>query len=225
MSFDRARLWTIVPVRGLAAGKTRLAPALAATGRAVLNRSLLVRTLAVLADWSEAMGRCIVVSPCLRALRLARDAGAMPLYEGASAVGLNRAIELGVARAWARGATRTLILAGDLPYLDAGALSDMENAARRSRCVVLAPDKSGTGTNAVLIGVGTDFKYAFGPMSFHAHELAAERSGLRVSVVRRRELEFDLDLPEDLAAWRRERVRREGRRPPAHAGHRLRFLR
>jgi 2-phospho-L-lactate guanylyltransferase len=205
---DRARVWTIVPVRGFAAGKSRLAPALSTTGRAALNRELLVRTLAVIGEWCGALARCIVVSPSLSALRLARSAGATPLYEGTRAVGLNRAIDLGLIRARARGATHALILAGDLPRLTARALAEMERAARHDRCVVLAPDKTGTGTNALLVGVDTGFAFAFGPDSFLAHRAAAERAGLGVRVVRRRELEFDLDLPADLAAWRRERVRR-----------------
>lgn len=223
LRLDHARLWAIVPVRGFAAGKSRLAPALGATGRAALNRELLAHTLAVLGSWDGALSRCIVVSPSLPALRFARSAGAAPLYEGAQAVGLNRALELGVTRARARGATHTLILAGDLPYLATGALTEMEEAARSAPCVVLAPDKSGTGTNALLTGVRTGFACAFGPGSFAAHRAMATRAGLEVIVVRRRELAFDLDLPEDLAMWRRHRVRRAGGRPVVSFRSRVAF--
>jgi 2-phospho-L-lactate guanylyltransferase len=198
--FDLTTLWTIVPVRGLATGKSRLAPVLDAAERAALNRKLLARTLTVVGGWCGAPQRCIVVSPCARALALARAAGATPVREGARAVGLNRAVTLGVARAAAQGARHVLILPGDLPHVGTDALSALAHAAVRERHVVLAPDKSGTGTNALLIGVDTRFAFEFGAASFAAHQAAAQRAGLTLSVVRRADLEYDLDTPEDLAA-------------------------
>jgi 2-phospho-L-lactate guanylyltransferase len=197
---DLTKLWTIVPARGLTAGKSRLAPVLNAAVREALNRELLERTLAVVSEWCGAPQRCFVVSPCSRALALARDAGATAVREGARAVGLNRAVRLGVARAAAQGATHVLILPADLPHVTADALSALANPAGRLKHVVLAPDKTGSGTNALLIGVGTGFKYAFGPASFAAHRAAAKRAGLTTSIVRRAELEYDLDTPDDLAA-------------------------
>jgi 2-phospho-L-lactate guanylyltransferase len=200
MKLDYARLWTVVPMRGLVAGKSRLAPVLDAAERAALNRELLARTLAIVSKWCGAPQRCIVVSPCSRALALAREAGATTIREGARAVGLNRAVRLGVVRAAVQGATHVLILPGDLPHVGADALSALVNAAGSDRRIVLAPDKSGTGTNALLIAVGTGFEFAFGPASFAAHQAAAKRAGLTMSIVRRADLEFDLDTPEDLAA-------------------------
>lgn len=213
MTLDHARLWTVVPVRGLVTGKSRLAPVLDAAERAALNRELLARTLAVLGEWSGALERCIVVSPCVGALSLAREAGARILREGTGAVGLNRAVTLGVARAAARDATHTLILPGDLPYLSAGALAELETAAQNGRCVVLAPDKAGTGTNAILVAAAAGFEFSFGAASLAAHERVATRAGLTVNFVQRSELQFDLDTPEDLAVWRCER-NMPGRKPP-----------
>ena len=198
---DLTTLWTIVPVRGLAAGKSRLAPVLDAAERAALNRELLMRTLAVVSGWCGAPQRCIVVSPCSRALALARETGATTVREGTHAVGLNRAVRLGVARAAVQGATHVLILPGDLPYVGADALGALVNAAGSDRRMVLAPDKSGTGTNALLIGVGTGFEFAFGAASFAAHLAAARHAGLTASIVRHADLEYDLDTPEDLAAY------------------------
>lgn len=221
MKLDPTRVWIVVPVRGLAAGKSRLASVLDAAERVALNRELLMRTLAVISEWCGAPQRCIVVSPCMRALALAREAGATTLREGARAVGLNRAVRLGVARAVVQGATHVLILPGDLPHVGADALSALVNAAGGEKHVVLAPDKVGTGTNAVLVEARAGFEFCFGVASRAAHESAATRAGLTVTVVERNELQFDLDTPEDLAAWGRERILPE-RKPRAR--RKSRFL-
>lgn len=201
MGIDRATLWTIVPVRGLAAGKSRLAPVLDVAGRVALNRELLERTLAVVSAWSRTPQRTIVVSTCARTLALARKAGATAVCEGARAVGLNRAARLGVAHAAAQGATHVLILPGDLPRISVDALRALAGAAGRSKRLVLAPDKAGTGTNALLVGVETGFEFTFGPASLVAHQAVARRAGLAVSLVQRYDLELDLDTPDDLARW------------------------
>jgi 2-phospho-L-lactate guanylyltransferase len=203
MRLDPATLWTVVPVRGLAAGKSRLAPVLNQAERAALNRELLQRTLAIVSEWCGDPRRTIVVSPCAHALALAREAGATPVREGARAVGLNRAVRRGVEHAAARGATHVLILPGDLPRISLDALRALAVAAGRSkRPLVLAPDKAGMGTNAVLVGVGTGFEFAFGPASLTAHQSIARRAGLAISVVQREDLQFDLDTPEDFARWK-----------------------
>jgi 2-phospho-L-lactate/phosphoenolpyruvate guanylyltransferase len=202
MRLDPATLWTIVPVRGLAAGKSRLAPVLNQAERATLNRELLERTLAVVNEWSGAPQRTIVVSSCPHALALARKTGAMAVREGTRAVGQNRAASLGVTRAAAQGALHFLVVSCDLPYLGTGALRALVSASGGGKQVVLAPDKAGTGTNAVLVGAGADFQFAFGPASLMAHQGIARRVGLAVSLVQREDLQFDLDTPVDLARWR-----------------------
>ena len=203
MGLDRAKLWTIVPVRGLAAGKSRLASMLNRAQRTALNRELLERTLAVISAWSGAPQRTIVVSPCARTLALARKAGAVAVSEGKRAAGLNRAVRLAVARAEAQDGLHVLVLPCDLPYLSTDALRALLSASECGKRVVLAPDKAGTGTNAVLVGVGTGFEFAFGPGSLKAHRAAAAGARLTASLVRCDELQLDLDTPEDFASWKR----------------------
>jgi 2-phospho-L-lactate guanylyltransferase len=212
MGLDRAKLWAIVPVRGLAAGKSRLARVLNRTQRTALNRELLERTLAVISEWSGAPQRTIVVSPCVRTLALARKAGAVAVSEGRRAIGLNRAVRLGIARAATRGATHVLVLPCDLPHVSAATLRALVHAAGRGKPVVLAPDKAGTGTNAVLVGVGTGFKFAFGPGSLKAHRAAAACARLTASLVRHDELQLDLDTPDDFTRWKRKGYSRVSRK-------------
>jgi 2-phospho-L-lactate guanylyltransferase len=213
MRLDPATLWTIVPVRGLAAGKSRLAPVLNPAEREALNRELLAHTLGVVREWSGAPQRTIVVSPCARTLALARRASVTTVREGTRAVGHNHAVKLGIARATARGATHVLVMPCDLPYLGTDALRALLDASRRGKRVVLAPDKAGTGTNAVLVDAGAGFEFAFGPRSLMAHQAAATRARLTASLVQRDDLQLDLDTPDDLARWKREANNRTWPKP------------
>jgi len=195
-------LWTVVPVRGIAEGKSRLAAALDADARSQLNRQLIAHTLRVVAEWRGDLSRCVVVSSCRETLETAARLGAAVLDEGIEAGGLNAAAAQGTAYAGSHGARQVLILACDLPYLSADALAAMAQAAESERHVVIAPDRHGTGTNALLLSAQESFGFHFGERSCAAHlALAAER-GRRAVLCRRPELEFDLDTPEDLARWR-----------------------
>jgi 2-phospho-L-lactate guanylyltransferase len=186
-------------MRGIAQGKSRLASVLDAAGRATLNRWLLDHTLAAVAHWSGDLARCIVVSPCEDTLEQARRLDAVALREAGG--GLNSAVKHAVAAAQTAGARRILVLPCDLPELNAGALRALTRPPSRPRHVVLAPDRSGEGTNALLVDAGCDFEFQFGEASFRQHQAWADDHGWTVSVCARRELAFDLDTPVDYAQW------------------------
>ena len=67
--------------------------------------------------------------------------------------------------------------------------------------MVIAPDKNGTGTNVLLVSAQSPFEFRFGEQSFARHLLLSAERGEIAAVCARPELEFDLDTPEDLAAW------------------------
>lgn len=193
-------LYVVVPVRGLAEGKSRLASVLTPAQRIALNRTLLVQTLHVLQAWRGDLAQCIVVSGCERALGIAREAGAVTVIE-AHASGLNAAVTLATAHAARSGARRVLVLPCDLPALTQQALADFLARAANAD-VALAPDLSGSGTNALIIGTAHAFEFKFGPGSFALHSRAAAAVGARVFVHRAPQLAFDLDTPRDLERWR-----------------------
>jgi 2-phospho-L-lactate guanylyltransferase len=203
-----ANWWTLVPLRGIASGKSRLAPVLDEDGRAALNRRLLAHTLDVIERWSGSLERCLVVSPCDEALALAQQAGAVALRE--SGGGLNAALALGAAQAAIRGAGKLLIVACDLPDLNADALAALADLAEGRRCAALAPDRAGSGTNALAIDADAADVFEFGADSCKRHLAALARSGYRVELCRRAEFEFDLDTPQDYAQWP---ARRDARMP------------
>jgi 2-phospho-L-lactate guanylyltransferase len=147
----------------------------------------------------------LVISPDPAALQLAsglRDR-VVAIEQDPGASGLNGAIEQG--RAWAKAhrAGAYLVLFGDLPLLDA---DDVRHLVRRDAPVVIAPDRHGAGTNALLLRFGTGdqdqepFRFGFGIGSYAHHVEEADRLGLDVAVSLTPGTALDLDTPDDLAA-------------------------
>lgn len=198
---NESRLWTVVPLRGMASGKSRLASVLDAAARRQLNQLLLTRTLDAIGRWRGEVSRCVVVSSCEEALETAARLGAVAVPEMADESGLNRAAALGASYAGHNGAGAVLILPCDLPYLKPESLAALVRAADTTGHMVIAPDRAGTGTNALLVNAQGPFEFRFGERSYTRHlELAAER-GWTAAICSRPELAFDLDTPADLAHW------------------------
>lgn len=192
--------FVVLPVRGIAHGKSRLAPVLDAESRARFNEWLLTHTLDALQAWRGSLDACVVVSACERTAEIARRCGAEVIYEGESA-GLNAAAALGARYAAERGAASFLVLPCDLPQLDAQALDAFVQCACEGG-VAIAPDASGTGTNALVVPSGAPFEFRFGADSFARHCDAAAVQGLSVVVHRSPALAFDVDTPDDYARWK-----------------------
>jgi 2-phospho-L-lactate guanylyltransferase len=191
----------VLPVRGEARGKSRLARLLDRGARMRLNRKLLRHALHTITQWQGTAKRCIVVTACARSGIAARRAGAIWLQEPQPRRGLSRAVAYAVAIAARRGARAMLVLNGDLPLLSPAALQDFVRAADGA-AVALAPDRTRTGTNAVLLTSHARFAFAYGPGSLALHLASAQARGWTVAVCERTELAFDLDTPADIAAWR-----------------------
>ena len=194
----------VVPIRGVWGGKTRLAGALSAEERARLTVRMLAGVVGAALD-SGVVGRVAVISPDPVVLALAVGLGpdVEAVTQDAAAPGLNPALDAG--RRWAvgRDAAALLVLFGDLPLLSAG---DVRNLVRRDAPVVLAPDRHGTGTNALLLRLSRRdraspdaFRFGFGDGSYARHVDEAHRLGLEVATSLVAGTAFDLDTPED---WR-----------------------
>lgn len=193
-------LYIVVPHRGVTVGKSRLSAVLDDSARDELNRWLLLRTLRVLNTWLGGVQQCMVVSPCASTLALAHQAGAAALDEFTP--GLNAALAQAAAHAARRGARQLLILPCDLPRLDITSLQAMTAMAENGAEAVIAPDRHGTGTNALLVPAVVR-RFAFGEGSFARHMAMTTDHGLCVRTCRRSALAFDLDTAQDLAAWQR----------------------
>ena len=186
---------------------------LSADERRALNTQLLVRALDAIAQSGDApaspnalapmwnaLARCIVVSPDPEALEFARSRGAHALEESSDA-GLNAALELARVAAIARGAAALLILAADLPLVDAAALKQLRRAIPEHAAAVIS-DKSRTGTNGLLLPASADIRFAFGADSLERHRAALEALGIDTRIWNDPALAFDLDSAADYAAWK-----------------------
>ncbi len=189
-------LWAIVPVKPLRRGKSRLAGALSEDERTDLNRSLLENTLKTLSELKE-VEEVLVVSRDPHALTIARNYGARTVREDGQPE-LNTALKRAtvVAQVYATGAV--LILPADLPLIAAEDVRTLIERAGEPPVVVIAPDRHGTGTNALLISPSGLIEYDFGENSFQRHCERTRKAGARLEVVNLPSFQLDLDLPEDL---------------------------
>ncbi|MEO7248291.1 MAG: 2-phospho-L-lactate guanylyltransferase, partial [Novosphingobium sp.] len=113
--------------------------------------------------------------------------------------GLNAAVSSARETVAARGATRIVTLAGDLPQVtaaDVGALATLLPGV-----IGIAPDRHGTGTNALSLPLpeALNFIYAYGPGSCVKHKAEAARLGLTLREINSPGLARDIDEPADLA--------------------------
>lgn len=187
----------IVPHRGLERAKTRLAGVLDPQGRAALAERLLRHVLSAAVATSH---QVVVISP---------DAGLEGVVESVGArlavqrgMGLNAGLAQARDEAMRDGVEVLAVLHGDLPDLAPDDITALINAVRAPGPeVAVAPNAAGSGTNGLVLLPPDAMDFHFGPDSLAAHRAAAERSGARLTVIRRAGLAFDVDTPQDLAAW------------------------
>ncbi|HZS00584.1 MAG TPA: 2-phospho-L-lactate guanylyltransferase [Chloroflexota bacterium] len=200
-------LCAVVPLKGLAAAKGRLAPLLTPAEREALAAALLADVLRALRA-TPAVTRVLVVSPDPAALALAASLGAEPLAEppalvaalpgsAADEAGLNAALDHAARVAAAGGAEALLALPADLPHVTPADLAALCAALPKAPSVVLAPTADG-GTGALLRQPPPVVPARFGPDSLRGHLQVAAARGVAARLVWRRGLSFDVDRPTDL---------------------------
>lgn len=187
-----ASCWVIVPVKPVAQAKQRLAGALSPERRAALTRLMQGHVLNTIATASHVARLCVV------------GQADMPLPAGTVALcdpgnGLNAALSSALAAAARHGANRTVVIVADLPLLASNDVELLCAAAYDS--IAIAPDRHGTGTNALSLPLpaARGFTFAFGPDSFALHGAEAARLGLTLEQIHSPGLARDVDEPSDLA--------------------------
>lgn len=194
-------LWAIVPVKPLRRGKSRLAGTLTEDERTALNQELLERTLKTLSSLKE-LNQVLVVSRDPHALTIARNHGARTVQEDGQPH-LNTALARATVIAKLHATQGVLILPADLPLLTADDVTTLIDRAVKPPVVVIAPDRHGKGTNAMLMIPPGQIEYDFGEDSFQRHCDRIIKSGARLEVVELPSLGLDLDMPEDLEIVRK----------------------
>jgi 2-phospho-L-lactate guanylyltransferase len=185
--------WIVIPFRGPDGAKSRLADVLDESRRMALALAMFKHVVAV-ATAAVDPGRVLIVTSSSEAVGVAQAAGAIALRESSGA--LNGALSAARDFFLLSGARRATILPADLPQLSQADVCAM--LVLQPGQVVIAPDRHGSGTNALTVPLDVDFHYAFGEGSLARHLQEASRLGLDVSRVCRSGLACDLDTGEDL---------------------------
>ncbi|GAA2727800.1 hypothetical protein CAE01nite_31640 [Cellulomonas aerilata] len=189
-----------MPLRDGRSGKTRLAGDLGPDDRSCLVAALARHVVATLAA-TDAVARVVVVTAdaAFAHAALGGVGGAVEiLTQPTDRPGLNAALDVARERLLLTDAdARLLVVHADLPALAAVDVAALVDAAGP---VVVAPDRTGTGTNALLLDrPAAGFPYAFGPESLAAHRAQARRRGWVPAEVDRPGLAVDLDTVADWA--------------------------
>ena len=174
------RWHAVVPVKPVVERKTRLQGCLAPEAIAALTEQMLQHVLAV-ASATEAIGEVTLLS-------VDRFGGWAGNWFPDPGGGLNAALAA-VARAAPK---RLVVLHADLPGLSIADIAALIAAAEQGAAI--APDRHGTGTNALGLRDAIRFDFAFGADSFTRHLAALPGS----RIVNRPGLGLDIDVSEDL---------------------------
>jgi len=175
--------WTaLVPLKPASERKRRLSQRLSPVARAALAQRLFRHVIDRIAA-TRAVERIVVLSD-------ARPVGLMVEWVRDRGRGLNAEVQ-----AAAGSLTRPLLIVhADLPLLESGDLDALIEAA--AACgAALAPDRHGSGTNAVALADARTFAFRFGPGSLALHQARAGRSCRLVELPG---LQLDCDTGEDL---------------------------
>ena len=175
----------VVPVKAFTDAKVRLADHLDPATRAELARAMAARVLRAARPL-----RTVVVCDDAEVRAWTERQGAEVLWT--PGLGLNGAVEAGVAHLAAAGVEHVVVAHADLPLaLELAWLADFPG-------VTLVPDRHDDGTNVVCIPAAAGFRFAYGAGSFAAHRAESARLGLTARLVRDVRLGWDVDVPADL---------------------------
>jgi 2-phospho-L-lactate guanylyltransferase len=189
-------LCAIIPIKPLRRGKSRLSSVLSEDKREGLNQYLLSSTLQCLKNIRE-IDHILVISYDPSALTLARKFGARTVLENRN-TNINRALRKASLAAKAINSSKILIVPADLPLITKeDILAVIKNSGNPPE-IVIVPDRKMSGTNVLLVNPIGAIKYDFGEWSFRKHIEQAERKKINIKICKRKNLSFDLDLPEDL---------------------------
>jgi 2-phospho-L-lactate guanylyltransferase len=194
------RTLAILPVKRFELAKTRLGEQLAPQQRRTLAQAMVSDVLDALleSEWLEAV---LVVTNEAAVAALAKERGAEVLADPAES-GQSAAALIGVAHALAEGYERVLLVPGDCPALDAGALRTLLGRPMRPPAVTIVSDRAGSGTNALLLAPPDAIEPGFGPDSFARHRDRTEQARADWHSEPLAALLLDIDTPEDLALLR-----------------------
>ena len=188
-------VWALLPFKGAAGAKRRLASALDPLEREGLVLAMVRDVLDALVG-SRLLAGIAIVSGAPVAAQLAAEFGVEVFADSASDLS-GAVVEAGEHVAQTRGATGTLFVPGDVPLVTA---AEIDTVLRGHSTVTLVPDARDIGTNAAASSPANAFEYLFDGKSFKPHIASARRAGLEPRVVRLPGFGLDVDTIDELRA-------------------------
>ena len=183
----------LIPVKSLTHVKTRLANTLPWVERTNFVHDTARRIVSELQGIADLTP--VLLTPDAEVERWAKTWGIASLRE--QETGLNQALDL--ARHSLAQFEALLIVPADLAWFGReDALAILALAQSAPACVVIAPDRHGQGTNALLIKPPTALSLHYGEGSAIAHADAARKAGLPVYWYSSGATALDVDQPDDL---------------------------
>jgi len=193
-------VWVVLPVKPLNRAKSRLADVLSADQRQRFAEMTLRHILETTRSARQVTGT-LVISRDNKVLSIARDFGARTVQESGQPAlnpALMRATQL--LASWNAGSI--LVLPADVPLIGIDDVTDMIRlAGTHEQCVVIATDRLHDGTNALLVRPPGLLEYDYGPGSYQRHLDQAHVLGVHVAEYHSHNLQYDLDIPEDIDAF------------------------
>lgn len=177
--------WTaIIPLKSEGVRKSRLAAQLDLVEREKLAQQLFIHVVRTVQHCPSIRDVLIVsdAPPAIAGVRWRIDSGG----------GLNAALTHACASIVP---APRLIIHADLPLLTVADVETLLEEAE-SHGVAMAPDRYGTGTNALALAQGENMRLSFGQNSFALHK--AQRINAAY-ITNRQGLSLDIDTPADLA--------------------------
>jgi 2-phospho-L-lactate guanylyltransferase len=196
-------VWAVVPVKERDRAKERLAARVPPELRRGLALAMLEDVLAALAAVSGLAGLAVVTID-FEAGRLARRYDARILTDGARD-GHTGAVAAAARLLAAERRGGMLTVPGDIPLVTAEEIDQILAAHRAPPSFTIVPSHDEGGSNAILVSPPDAVPLRFGPDSFFPHLAAAEACSIRPTVLRLPGIALDIDNPEDLAFFARQK--------------------
>ena len=186
-------MWAIVPYKGAANAKRRLATALNQQERFNLALTMIRDVIHALHS-SKSIDRIVLVSKSPYARQLACEYG-LVLYRERATTLVDALVEASDWLVKKHSVATTFIVPGDVPLISA---DSVDRAVAGHTDVTVIPDRNSIGTNGLICTPPNAFPYVFDGKSFEPHCNAARAHGLETRVSRIREFELDIDTTDDL---------------------------
>jgi 2-phospho-L-lactate/phosphoenolpyruvate guanylyltransferase len=196
------QIWAVIPVKGGALAKQRLADALSPRLRTDLALAMFQDVLDAVAAVPELHGIAIVTAD-RNVAEIARRSDAEVWSDGAHD-GHTGAVSA-AARRLAVASSTMLTLPGDIPLVSSVDISSVLAAHLPAPAFTIVPAWDERGSNAIVCSPADVVPLRFGPDSYFPHLAVARAVGLMPTVVRNGAIALDIDEPSDLQRFMSKR--------------------